>query len=195
MRILSTKSILIICQRFENFSKAHHSLIRDPLYLYPKTVQRMTKKSISEKIFTNFILGKWREQLLRNLIMMRHQVVAKAITIMDQYIFVIRGFEPAFCLWTRFSLPTANFFHLKTNAFAWIKLQDTFLRDQITRTCAVPFWFDRLFNVNDKSYFEDFETVCITRGLPKYLKMAVTEIGHLHEYAYQCQNTWFLFSL
>ena len=28
-----------------------------------------------------------------------------------------------------------------------------------------------------------------TRGLPKHNKKAVTEIGHLHEYAYRCQNT------
>ena len=32
-----------------------------------------------------------------------------------------------------------------------------------------------------------------TRGLPKCPKMAVTEIDHLHEYAYRCQNAPFHF--
>ena len=34
-----------------------------------------------------------------------------------------------------------------------------------------------------------------TRGLPKCPKIAATEIGHLHDYAYRCQNAPFLFSL
>ena len=33
-----------------------------------------------------------------------------------------------------------------------------------------------------------------TRGLLKYPKIAVAEIGHLHGYAYRCQNTPFQFS-
>ena len=33
-----------------------------------------------------------------------------------------------------------------------------------------------------------------TRGLTKYPKIDVTDIGHLHEYAYGCQNTPFQFS-
>ena len=28
-----------------------------------------------------------------------------------------------------------------------------------------------------------------TRGLQKYIKKAMTEIGHVHGYAYGCQNT------
>ena len=32
---------------------------------------------------------------------------------------------------------------------------------------------------------------CYTRGLPKWPKIVVTEIGHLYEYAFRCQNAPF----
>ena len=44
-------------------------------------------------------------------------------------------------------------------------------------------------------FLESVQTLDHTRGLPKCPKMAVSQIGHLHEYAYQCQNAPFLFSL
>ena len=37
--------------------------------------------------------------------------------------------------------------------------------------------------------FSVFRNHTYTQGLPKYLKMFVTGIGHLHEYGYRCQNT------
>ena len=51
-----------------------------------------------------------------------------------------------------------------------------------------------IFDANNSATFYELHSNFVkyhTRGLPKCPKMAVTDIGRLHEYAYRCQNASF----